>query len=371
MTKQVRFPGGGSVFVTGARGLVGSETVRELLRRDESTTIYALSRTPELLPADFARHQRVVPVLGDIAERGLRLRVDARRELAERVDVVIHCAAETRFSMTRDEARISNVDGTLHVLELVSEWTRSPRFCFVSTAFVAGRRTGQIPEDPGSPEPGWVNEYERSKFEAEEHVRASGIAHVICRSSTIVCDTPAGGITQFNAVHRALRVCHRSLVPMLPGTPDAPVDTVPNDYVSRAIVDLSTRPGIDGSTYHLAAGKDALTLGELLDETYAYWSEVAGPRHAPLRPLLTDLDTYRLFEATVLETAEPDLRRVTRALSHFAPQLALPKTFETDRADAALGYRPPPVRAYWRAVLRTLTAWCPEVQGTACERSAA
>jgi thioester reductase-like protein len=290
--------------------------------------------------------------------------------LSASVDVVIHAAAETRFSQTWSEASLSNVSGTGNVLELASGWGRTPRVCFVSTAFVAGRRIGPISENAGDASQGWVNEYERSKHAAEELVRASGLPYVICRPSTIVCDTPAGEITQFNAAHGALRVCARGLVPMLPGSADTLVDVVPCDYVSRAITDLVSRD-VEELTCHLASGTDALPLEELFDRTYAYWSTLPERPGASMRPVLTDLETYRLFEATVLETAEPGLQRIARALSHFVPQLAHAKTFETAVADWTLGYRPPPPRSYWTNMLRALDAWRPQAAAPSRTRSVA
>jgi hypothetical protein len=50
------------------------------------------------------------------------------------------------------------------------------------------------------------------------------------------------------------------------------------------------------------------------------------------------------------------LRRALRGLSHFAPQLALPKRFETAGADALLGAPAPPVGSYWARVVEHLLA---------------
>jgi hypothetical protein len=47
---------------------------------------------------------------------------------------------------------------------------------------------------------------------------------------------------------------------------------------------------------------------------------------------------------------------VAHALSHFLPQLALPKRFETARAEALLGAGAPPVRDYWGRMLDHLDA---------------
>jgi hypothetical protein len=70
--------------------------------------------------------------------------------------------------------------------------------------------------------------------------------------------------------------------------------------------------------------------------------------------VLTDLDTYRLFERSVEETGDPRLRRITRSFTHFVPQLALPKRFDTTRADTLPGGPAPTVASYWDRVLRDL-----------------
>ena len=80
-----------------------------------------------------------------------------------------------------------------------------------------------------------------------------------------------------------------------------------------------------------------------------------------------DLDAVLL----VLLCERTLVRRIARALSHFVPQLAHSKTFETARADAALRYRPPPPRSYWTNMLRALAAWRPEAEAPSRVRSVA
>jgi len=50
---------------------------------------------------------------------------------------------------------------------------------------------------------------------------------------------------------------------------------------------------------------------------------------------------------------------VTRALTHFLPQLALPKRFETRHADELLGAAAPRVSDYWGRMIDHLqrTGW--------------
>ncbi|HET7458721.1 MAG TPA: hypothetical protein VFJ74_13825, partial [Gemmatimonadaceae bacterium] len=102
-----------------------------------------------------------------------------------------------------------------------------------------------------------------------------------------------------------------------------------------------------------------MPLAELLDVTYAIFArDPAWRRRDIARPALTDAATYALFERAVEETGDARLRRVTRSLSHFIPQLALPKRFDTAVADRALGRPAPSPRAYWpRMVERLVESW--------------
>ena len=144
---------------------------------------------------------------------------------------------------------------------------------------------------------------------------------------------------------------------MMPGVAGSTLDAVPADYVADAIARLALRDGVDGATVHLCAGAGAMPLDELLDDTYARWARSPGwRRRAVARPALADLALWALFVRTVDETGNPRLRQVTQALSHFLPQLALPKRFETTRADALLGRPAPPVRAYWGRMIDHLQA---------------
>ncbi len=342
-----------AIFVTGASGLVGSGVLRRLLRRTPGRTVYVLVRDPTRLRVGRLGSD-VVPLAGDLTRPGLGLDRYARGELRRHVGLVVHAAADTCFSRSLSRARAVNRDGTARVLDLWDGGAGLHRFVHVSTAFVAGTRTGVIREDD-PPAEDWVNAYERSKAEAEALVRGSGAPWVIVRPSTIVCDGPSGRVSQVNAVHRALRLHHAGLASILPGREDTPVDLIPADHVWGGVASLALEAGVEGETVHLCAGDGALPLGELLDRAHAAWAEVeAWRRRGVPRPVLADLDTYRLFEQSVEETGDPRLRRITRSFAHFVPQLALPKRFDTARADALPGGPAPPVASYWDRVLRDL-----------------
>jgi nucleoside-diphosphate-sugar epimerase len=342
----------GAVFLTGATGLVGARLLARLVA--SGATVYCLVRDSRRFEAVSAPlgglPGRAIPLLGDLRGDGLGLDAPDRRRCARSVRRVIHAAADTCFSRPLPLARAVNTDGTLRVLDLAGDWPLD-RLVHVSTAFVAGRHTGSVPEAALTDRPGFVNAYERSKHEAEALVRRSGLPWSIARSSTIVCDDLGGSVTQHNAVHRALRVFHSGLAAMLPGSEEATVDLVTTEHVIDGILRIADR-GESGSTYHLCAGAGAMPLGELLDRCLRVWSaDSVWRRRGIALPAVTDLETYRLFEASVEETGDARLAAITRSLSHFVPQLALPKRFETGAADAILGRSPPRVEHFWEALV--------------------
>ncbi|MGH7730313.1 MAG: SDR family oxidoreductase [Candidatus Eiseniibacteriota bacterium] len=341
-----------TVFITGATGLVGGPALARLLEADPAlraavlvrdTTRWAWTATRLGLAAD-----RVAPVVGDLLLPGLGLDTVAHARLARDVTAVIHAAAAIRFWRPLEAARAVNVEGTRRVLELASAWPHTRRLAFVSTAYVAGCRTGRILERDGGAGAGWVNSYEQSKYEAEQLVRAGGCEWVILRPTTIVCDSPAGTISQANSVHLALRLLYHGLVPMMPGSETTRVDVVRTDYVSDAIARLALRDDVAGKILHLCAGERALPLGELLELTWGAWSaDARWLRKRIPPPVLADLETYALFERSVEATGDEPLKRALRSLSHFVPQLAYAKRFDTTQADAALGVPAPAVRTFW------------------------
>ncbi|HEY7236684.1 MAG TPA: SDR family oxidoreductase [Gemmatimonadaceae bacterium] len=347
------------ILVTGATGLLGREVLARLLAADARLHAFVLVRDASRWP-EAARELgacRAVPLTGDLCTVDLGLTPDVRAALRQRVTAIVHLAADTTFSAPLEHARAVNTDGTRRLLELAADCVSRVRIAYVSTAFVAGRRTGMIAEDAAAATEGWVNAYEQSKYEAEQLVRERAASWVMLRPSTVVCDDVDGRITQMNAVHRALRLYHGGLAAMMPGVAGSTVDVVTTTYVAGAIARLALREDTSGQIVHLCAGDAALPLDELLDITYERWArDPEWRRRGIARPAVTDPTTYSLFERTIDEVGDPSLKRLTRALSHFVPQLALPKRFATTNAEALLGHSSPPVRAFWLPMLDHLLA---------------
>jgi long-chain acyl-CoA synthetase len=300
---------------------------------------------------------RVIPVRGDLVRRGLGIDYEVRKALTREVTLVVHSAADTTFSRSLAEAQIVNREGTRQLLSLCRAIGSLRRFSYVSTSYVAGRALGLILERDNGVGAGWVNAYERSKYEAESLVRDSSLDWVIFRPSTIVCDAVSGRVSQVNAVHRALKVYNRGLAAMMPGERCDTLDVVPADYVSDAIARVTLDPRASGRTLHLCAGAGAISIGELLDVAYDLWAtDPIWKKRGIERAVLADLATYTLFAEAVIETGDQRLASILQSLSHFIPQLALPKQFDTRVADGLVGHSAPAVSTYWASMLTHLLA---------------
>lgn len=350
-----------TILVTGATGLIGGGVLQRMLEANADLTAYVLVRDELRWKRGLHRWgalgSRLTAVSGDVREPGMGIESGVRSRIAQEVNAIVHAAANTRFSQTLEESRVSNTVGTSNLLELASECPALTQFAFVSTAFVAGRATGNVPECDNGPEAGWVNAYEQAKYEAECLVRASGTSWVIFRPTTVVCRGADGVVTQVNGVHRALRIYHRGLAAMMPGARENMFDVITGNYACDAIATLALDERAAGRTVHLCSGKRAPTVGELLDTAYDVWERDAEwKRRGLCRAILTDLATYALFERAVIDTGDARLQSLISSLSHFVPQLALPKQFDTSAADELLPFAPPSVSDYWRPMLQNLIA---------------
>jgi long-chain acyl-CoA synthetase len=301
----------GAVLLTGATGFVGREVLSRFLRRGDRD-VYALVRAngdrsaAERLPG----HERLTAVAGDIEQEGLGLSERTADRLRRDVSTVVHCAASVAFDLPLDESRQVNVGGTLHMAEFARTCERLDRFTYVSTAYVAGEPGGLFREDELAVGQSFRNPYEQSKFEAEVALRADAgdLPLQILRPSIVVGDSETGRTTSFNVLYGPLRAFARGAMRAIPARRDSPVDIVPVDYVADRVHQLAT-DGPDG-TFHLVAGRNATTVGRLLQLSS---TELDRPEPAVLPPRL-----YRRLLHPLLRRRNPRLRRMEVYFPYFS-----------------------------------------------------
>jgi nucleoside-diphosphate-sugar epimerase len=352
-----------TVLVTGATGMIGEALVPLLARRNDVRAIFALTHASEYLGSSY----KVTPVRGDVtAGPDLGITLESSREILDRTTVVVHAAANTRFSASLDEARAVNLEGTKNLLVFASHCPRLEAFAALSTVHVAGKRTGTICEEDLDHTEGFVNSYEQSKYETElllrDHMRELPIS--VLRLSTVLGSSTTGAVRRMAAIHHALRLYYNSLAPMIPGKPDSFVDLIAVDYAAAAVEHFAAEHFQAGRTFQICAGEDALTLARLLGLTREAFLRYrpSWRKRAIEMPAIVDLPTFELFVRSVEEVGDNILRSSVAIIKHFVPQLVYSKTFkdvECCRSLQAKALLKPSVLEFYPHVVRWLveTGW--------------
>jgi thioester reductase-like protein len=274
--------------------------------------------------------RRIELVVGDIADRRLGLSDADHARLAGTVGEVHHLAAIYDLAVPFEMARRVNVDGTGHVLDFCAACRDLRQLHYVSTAYVAGWRTGVVYEHELALGQAHKNHYESTKFQAEVWVRErmDRIPTTIYRPAIVVGDAQTGETQKFDGPYYILRTVSRAARMHLPiptfGRSDAPFNVVPVDFVVAAIATVAKAADAVGETLHLV-DPEPLSARQLTD---LLATEYAG------RPPRVRLPSSLVGQALRL--------RVVRELFGGTPREAVPYLnhpvrFDTRRAEAVLG----------------------------------
>ena len=335
------------LLLTGATGLVGGELLRALSAANPNRRIGVLVRNPAKLRIE-ERLANVEFLHGDLTAQQLGLADTEIKQLQSDLTEVLHCAAETRFSLPLNEIRRTNVIGTANLLKLASRCSHLRKFAYVSTVYVAGRTEGRISEAPIVSSPAFSNSYQQSKFEAEQVVLsyAEQMPVAIFRLSSIIGDSQTGQVTQFNYVHHLLRLFPRNVLPVFPGNPKAPMDLISSDWALPALAWLFENHFSAGQIFHLCAGAaNSLTLQEMVELTTQVfeahpqsrrWKPIRVPQMVSLAEYMVSLAEYEECTKERLRNGDRLLTELLRVLNFFVPQLAFYQEFENRRTLSVL-----------------------------------
>jgi nucleoside-diphosphate-sugar epimerase len=268
-----------SVFLTGATGFLGSHLTARLLIDGHHVKVLARSskytsaedRVRQILrDVGVGRFENLTVLEGDIGLPNLGLSEECRKQLISSIEEIWHCAASLSFQ-EEDRAKIfrMNVDGTLHVLDLV-KMLPTRRLHHISTGYVAGNRCGIVLENEIDIGQTFKNPYEESKCRAEQIVagahRTGSVTASIYRPSIVIGDSKSGRVTHFHGVYAFIRALWTTLERLrrrtaqtglvnLPlrvlGVENQTLNFVPIDYVVDGMLEISRREDSIGGTYHL------------------------------------------------------------------------------------------------------------------------
>ncbi len=281
-----------------------------------------------------------------------RLGMDAAtwNRLTDTITDVVHCAADIRFNLSLEEARRVNTDGTRTVLQLARESKGLRRLAHISTTYIMGRDTGELPETQYRNRTGFINTYERAKYEAECAVFASMVDIPV---SVFRLSSVAG--KQANYIHQALRLLPRNPFPFIPGVPDCRFDLISANGATNALSCLFESHFCPGSVHHVCAGPNAsIPVSLLMELAYAALGIVGTPAMVPL------CEFERWSQWFLLQSDRASSKAILRSVSSFLPHLAIHQTFQNAATMALLQDHPPPSVE----VLRTVFAQLSEQSGT-------
>jgi thioester reductase-like protein len=312
-----KIPSPRQILLTGGTGFIGPFLMKSLLEQTEAA-IHVLVRASDetqgkqrlraamhsmgSVPSDLMEmfESRVVPVCGDLGQKGFGLMQETWDFLASEIDTIFHNGATVNYLFNYDMMRDANVLGTNEILRLAFEG-RAKEFNYVSTTFIFGWAVKSVLYetdsnanmellDFGYSQTKWVAE--RVVFEAQRR----GLSVRVFRPA-LVSPSVDGGGNNFDIAVRlvAFMVNHGIGVDTL-----NQVSFVPADIVANNIVAISTSPGTANQTFHVVR------------DEYSNMTDITR--------LITE-STGRQFDAFLLPDFVPELIRRCRKEDLLFPLL--------------------------------------------------
>jgi thioester reductase-like protein len=323
-----------TILLTGFPGFIGARLIPRLLADDPGARVVALVEPRMVARAEEAAArlglgERLAIQPGDITKVRMDLDAATHERLASETVAVHHLAAVYDLAVRPSVAERVNIVGTAMVLDFCRACPRLERHNYVSTAYVAGARTGEVLESELDEGQEFKNHYESTKFAAEVLVRASmgeGVPTTVYRPAIVVGDSRSGETQKFDGPYymlRTLAALRRGPLAQI-GNPEALFNVVPVDFVIDAIAAGARDDDAIGHTLHLT-DPEPLSSAEiftLLARTYAGREPAYQAPPALLDQSMRLALVRRLFGGTPRESL--------RYLNH-------PVRFDTAQAGAVLG----------------------------------
>ncbi|WP_321382323.1 NAD(P)-dependent oxidoreductase [Rhizobium sp.] len=306
-------------MVTGATGFLGGNLVAALAA--SARTVLAVGRDPQTcarlrsvgfnvlsqdlaLPLDISSH----PMLGD-------------------VNTIVHCAAHSApFGLPADFVR-ANVTVTRNLIEFARQ-RNTRRFIYISTpsVYFAFRDQMDVREDMALPGP--VNDYARTKRQAEKLVLAAeDIGPVILRPRGIY------GAGDTTLLPRLLKVARKRPLPLF-RSGRACIDlTYIDDVVAAIVAALDCDRKVEGEIFNISGG-EVLPVQDIVNQACARAGITARWKPASLAPAMIAAGVMEMAARLSPVPFEPPITRYSLGLFAYAQSLDISK------AQRLLGWKP-------------------------------
>ena len=265
------------VFLTGATGAIGSRVLAALLEepsttlalliRDSRTGKQATDRLREVLvflgldAEDPALHARMTVISGNLTQPRFGMNDNDYQREIRRTTHFIHAAGNVKLNQSLENARRDAVTTMQEMVDFIKAARPHGIFIkgeYLSTVGVCGHRDGIVPETPLPDPRHFRNTYEAAKAEAEDRVLSEiqkGLPVTIHRPSMVVGDSRTGALIHFQVFYYLLEfLLGTRSWGIIPQLGVLRLDTIPVDYVARAILISSHDTATIGRIFHLCAG---------------------------------------------------------------------------------------------------------------------
>ncbi len=337
-----------TIFVTGFPGFIASRLLEQLaaagarflLLVEPAFVARAEAEVARLVKSTGRSVSEFTILPGDITQADLGLSAAHLKQARAETTVLFHLAAIYDLAVPRKPAMRVNLEGTRNLNQFALSLTRLRHYHYISTCYVAGKRTGLISEPELRHDAGFRNYYEETKYLAELEVEQlrSKLPVTIHRPAVVCGDSQTGETAKYDGIYYLIRYLMKwpgGLSTFNIGNSDVTLNLVPVDYVVAALASLALDPLAIDKTIQIA-DPNPLTTQELFNVI----AQTVGGRKARLTLPAS------LVQFSLMLPLAPKLT----GLPHAAvPYFFLRQTYETVEATRLLGPRGivcPPFQSY-------------------------
>lgn len=324
-----------SIFLTGFPGFIAERLVARLARSDVQFFLLvqpqfvkkAMRCVEEISKTTLTPLENFALIEGDISRENLGIDAADLDAIRSETTSVFHLAAAYDLAVAKDTAYKVNLEGTKNVNEFARLLQELRRYNYISTCYVAGKRTGEILETEIEHDAGFRNFYEETKYLAEIEVEKlkSELPVTIFRPSVVAGDSETGETAKYDGIYyliHYLRKAPKLLRFVNVGNKNVTLNLVPVDFVVEALAALANDENAVGKTIALA-DPEPLTTAELFD---AIAEKLTGKKSAITPP-------SKLVQSSLMLPFSPPVT----GLPHYGvPYFFLSQTYDTSQAASLL-----------------------------------
>ncbi len=270
VVRRTRLSEASSVLVTGSTGFLGAFLLDELLRTTgKDARFYCLvrdqtsrrerpgNRVLETLKfyglAGQSEESRIIPVPGDLTQPCMGLTSGEYWELADKIDLVFHCAASVNYAYPYSAAKSHTVGGTLEMLKFACAATIPIQYISSNGVFPGG---DDAPYLENSHIDGFLDRmeggYNQAKWAAERLVWQAvsrGLPVCIFRPGNIGHHSATGAVNPNDFLSLIVKACARlGCAPLAPGWS---FEMTPANFLATAITKLADNANHFGKVYNV------------------------------------------------------------------------------------------------------------------------